>query len=87
MRAEELLPDNINSGEFQGVTVRKGTVGAFLINAKTWKNPEATAADREQAQTLMQEAVPALYALGVLDIFEARDPALQSLIEQHRTGA
>lgn len=85
MRAEELLPDHINSGEFNGVTVRKGTVGAFLINVKTLQKPETGASEREQVLAEMREAVPALQALGLLDVFEARDPAIHSFIEQYKT--
>ncbi len=82
MRAEELLPDHINSGEFNGITVRKGTVGAFLINAKTLQNVTISPGEREQVLVEMRDAVPALQALGLLDVFEAREPALRSFIEQ-----
>jgi hypothetical protein len=82
MRAEELLPDHINSGEFNGITVRKGTVGAFLINAKTLQNATISPGEREQVLAEMRDAVPALQALGLLDVFEAREPALRSFIEQ-----
>lgn len=84
MKAEELLPDHVNTGEFNGITVRKGTIGAFLINVKTVEKPDMTDAQREQLFEEMRQAVPALQALGLLDVFEARDPALRSFIEKYR---
>lgn len=84
MKAEQLLPDHVNSGEFQGITVRKGTVGAFLINVKLLQKAGIEAIEREQLLTEMREAIPALQALGLLDVFEARDPALRNFIEKYR---
>lgn len=86
MKAEDLLPDHIDSGEFNGLTVRKGTVGAFLINVKTWQDAGASAAVREQARADMKDAVPALYALGLLDVFVPRDPEIRSFVEQNKLG-
>jgi hypothetical protein len=83
MKAEQLLPDHVNSGEFNGITVRKGTIGAFLINVKTLEKPETSAALREEVLAEMREAIPALYALGLIDVFEARDPAIRAMIEQY----
>lgn len=34
MRAEELLPDDKNAGEFNGVVVRKGSVGSFPVKER-----------------------------------------------------
>jgi hypothetical protein len=82
MKAEQLLPDHVNSGEFQGITVRKGTVGAFLINVKTLQKPETTAAERAELLAEMRDAIPALYALGLVDVFEARDPEIREMIVQ-----
>jgi hypothetical protein len=38
MRAEDRLPDAVNESFIDGVSVRKGTVGAFLLNAKVWSD-------------------------------------------------
>ena len=47
MKAQDVLPDDVNQGEFQGVMVRKGTVGAFLANARAWCDAAATRERRE----------------------------------------
>jgi hypothetical protein len=83
MRAEDLLPDHINSAELNGVLVRKGTVGAFLANAKVLLDLSAPAASREQAEKHIVEALPALDALAVFEVFEIRAPLLRALVERH----
>jgi hypothetical protein len=57
MRAEDLLPDDVNQGEFNGATVWKGTVGAFIANAKLWTDPGTSAEDRSVAELHILEAL------------------------------
>lgn len=84
MRAQDLLPDHINSGEFNGVTVRKGTVGAFLANALTLGAADSPEQARAEARADIIDALPAMAALGIFDVFEISDPALRELVAQHR---
>jgi len=83
MQAKDLLPDHVNETERDGVVIRKGTVGAFLINAKVWCNPAADPAQRAAAEHDIIEVAPALRALGLFDVLAIRDTALQHLIESH----
>jgi hypothetical protein len=83
MRADQLLPDHLNAGDFNGVTVRKGTVGAFLINARVWTSHSADEATRASAAADIVDALPALRALGLFDVLDVRDPALRRLIDAH----
>ena len=39
MRADEILADKVNETEVNGVVIRKGSVGAFLANAKIFADP------------------------------------------------
>ena len=82
MRADQILPDDINHGQFQGVTIRKGTVAAFLANARTWTRADAGADERAQAQAQIAEDVPALRALGLFEVLEIRDERLRGLIDE-----
>jgi hypothetical protein len=81
MRADELLPDHVNEGVLNGTPIRKGTVGAFLVNARVWRDPHASADARAAAQRDMTDALPALRALGLFDVLEVRDAALRQWIE------
>ncbi|QLL11362.1 hypothetical protein [Pseudomonas chlororaphis] len=82
MRAEDLLPDQLNHGDFNGTRVRKGTVGAFLINARLWADPGTSAAQRRVAEEDLLAALPALRALGLFELMQVRDPALRALCGQ-----
>ena len=82
MRAADILPDNVNNVTLNGIPVRKGTVGAFLINARVWADPLTPANERTAAEIDIV-AVPALRALGVFDVLEIRDPGLRALVDSH----
>ena len=83
MRAEQLLPDHLNQVNLNGTTVRKGTVGAFLANARVWTDRDADSTARSGAEADMRDALPALRALGVFDVFEIRDAQLRAWIDAH----
>ncbi len=83
MRAEQFLPDNVDQVELRGVTIRKGTVAAFLANARVWSEPGASASARTEAETDMADALPVLRALGLFDVFEIRDVSLRAWVLAH----
>ena len=81
MRADQILPDDVNHGQFNGVTIRKGTVAAFLANARTWVRADGDADERAQAQAQIAEDLPALRALGLFEVLEIRDERLRTLVD------
>lgn len=83
MKAEDLLLDNQNTRQCAGTTIRKGTVGAFLINAAHWCDSSTPAATRRLAEQDMIDALPALHALGLFDVFEIRNNDLRRFIASH----
>ena len=82
MRADQILPDDVNHGQFRGITIRKGTVAAFLANARTWTDARAGADERAQARAQIVADVPALRALGLFEVMEIRDEGLRALVER-----
>ena len=85
MRAEDLLPDDQNQGLFNGTAVRKGTVGAFLINARMLIDPQTPEHQRTAATQDILQALPALKALGLFELMQVRDPRIRALCE-HEQG-
>lgn len=83
MRATDTLPDHLDYTERQGVVIRKGTVGAFLVNAQIWTDPTATAASRQTAERDLLDALPALRALGLFDVLSIRNDALRQFVDRH----
>ena len=80
MRAEDVLPDEQNEGQFNGISVRKGTVGAFLGNASLWLDESVSSVERSTAERDILDALPALHALGLFDILQVRDTRLRELL-------
>jgi len=50
MRAEDILPEDVNQTVMNGVLVRKGSVGAFLANARIILNSNSIMEDRMLAK-------------------------------------
>jgi hypothetical protein len=86
MRPEEVLPDDVNRGEINGVSIRKGSVGAFLANARVLADPAASAQDRSTAERDLIALLPALRALGLFDVLAIRDEKLRALVDRHLAG-
>ena len=82
MRAEDILPDDVDHGRFAGLEIRKGTVAAFLANGRAWLAEDIAAPERAQAEREIVDALPALRALGLFELLEVRDAGLRELIER-----
>lgn len=83
MRAEQVLPNSADRIELRGATIRKGTVGAFLANARVWTDPQASERARAEAEADMLDALPALRAIGLFDVLGIRDAALRDWVDAH----
>lgn len=80
IRPEDVLSDSDNSTTVDGVTVRKGTIAAFIANAKLLEtiaqsDPRHAAIERE-----LRKLAPAVRAIGILDVFTPRTPRIASLL-------
>ncbi|MBW8776265.1 MAG: hypothetical protein JF596_14975 [Stenotrophomonas sp.] len=81
MQPQDILPDHQNDVQVNGVTVRKGSVGAFLASVRDWRDPASDSALRATAEADLRALLPGLHALGLFQVLAARDPALQRLID------
>ncbi|WP_175921273.1 hypothetical protein [Burkholderia latens] len=81
MRAEQMLSDDADRVAVGGTTIRKGTVGAFIANARVLADPGAPAAERATAEADVIDALPALRALGLFEVLEVRDAALRAWLD------
>ncbi len=82
MRAEDILPDGVDQIDIGGVTARKGSVAAFLANARIFSDATAAPDARAEAQRHIIELLPTLRALGLFDVLAIRDPVLQAFVSQ-----
>jgi len=81
VRPEDVLPDGVEGGEFGGEYVRKGSVAAFVGNVRALAEVEPSGARWEAIVEQLRELKPALVRIGVLDVFEIRDPEVRSLVD------
>ena len=81
MKPQDVLPEGADEAVFNGVTVRKGSVGAFLASAQAWLDPALSADARDAAQRDITELIPGLRALGLFEVFQLRNPALRAFVE------
>lgn len=84
MKAQDIIPDGQDFTFIDGHTVRKGSVGAFLANARVLEDTNATADERRLARDDLTALIPTLDALGLFDVFELRSPALRDEVARHR---
>ena len=85
MKAEDILPDRQDRIHLGGVEIRKGSVGAFIANARLLLE-ELPATQRRQAEDL-RALLPAIRALGLLELFELRDARLRTLVADWENAA
>ena len=82
VRPEDILPAGIESGVLNGLEVRKGSVAAFVANAKQLEQLTPGSDHYAEVSAQIVQLVPALRAVGVLDVFSPKSPDLADLIAQ-----
>jgi hypothetical protein len=81
VKPEDVLPDGVEGGEFDGAYVRKGSVAAFVGNVRALSEAEPSTPQWEAIVGQLRELKPALDRIGVLEVFEIRDPAVRALLD------
>jgi hypothetical protein len=72
IRPEDVPPDGTDATTFAGLDVRKGTVAAFVANAKQFEKLAPGDRRREAVETQQRALAPALRAVGLVDVFAPR---------------
>jgi hypothetical protein len=80
VRPEDVLPDGVEYGVFENVPVRKGTIAAFIANVRALDGLEPGTNGYDAVAEQLREAVPALTAVGLFEIFEVRSPELRRVL-------
>jgi hypothetical protein len=80
VRPEDVLPDEVDVGTMNGVSVRKGTIGAFVANVKLLDALDPTDPGYQEVVDQLRALVPAVRAVGVFDVLAPRSPVLAGII-------
>jgi len=81
VRPEDVLPDGADGTEIDGAYVRKGSVAAFIGNVRALAEAESSTPRWAAIVAQLRELKPALDRIGVLEVFEIRDPVLRALVD------
>lgn len=81
MRADDMLKDDEHNRDFGGVNVRKGTIAAFIANVRVMTDPDAASDEISTARADIVSAVPALRAVGLLEVMSIKDERVRALVE------
>lgn len=79
--AGEILPAEQDSAVLDGIEVRKGTVGAFVRNARALDAMADDDPARDATIAQLCELLPKLRAVGVLDVFTPRSARLAEILQ------
>jgi len=82
IRPEDVLPDEDSAATFGGTTARKGTVAAFVANAKLLDDLPEDSPERAAILAQLRTLLPGLRAVGVLDVFAPRSPTIAALVQE-----
>jgi hypothetical protein len=88
MKPQDILPDNINSVEVNGQSLRKGSVAAFMANLAII-DQAVDYPEYENAVNDLIELTPVMETLGVFKHFRLRSEKAITLITDiypHLTG-
>jgi len=82
VRPEDVLSDADNSTTVDGVSVRKGTVAAFIANAKLLETTPESDPRRAAIESELRNLAPAVCAVGLLDVFTPRSVFITSILNE-----
>lgn len=82
VRPEDVLPEGVDSTAINGLTVRKGSVAAFVANALRLDDLTEGTPEYAALVAQMRELAPALRTIGLLDVFRPRSPAVESILAE-----
>lgn len=81
IRPEDVLPEDENYTEIDGIKVRKGTIAAVLQNAAILSSSLASHPEKEAAEKTIAELAPGLVVLGMHEHVTWKNPSIQKMVE------
>jgi hypothetical protein len=86
IRPQDVLADGVEATTVGGLDVRKGTVAAFVANAKKLALLGQDDVSREPLERQLRALAPALRAVGLLDVFAPRSADIAAILVQDETS-
>jgi hypothetical protein len=77
---EHLLADDQNFAELNGITIRKGTMGAFFANLRILSAMDSDDPGREAVIEHLRQGLPTMRENGLFEFFSFRSAELAEAI-------
>ena len=78
---EDILPDGADTTHIGGLLARKGSVAAFIANARALDHVTPGSAQEVALIEALRTLAPTLKAIGLTEVFVARSPRIASLLD------
>jgi hypothetical protein len=82
IQPEDMLEDGQDVRVINGISVRKGTLGAFIGNARRLDDYPVGSEERGEIVDQLRVLAPAVRALGLLEVFEPRGEVLRQILAE-----
>lgn len=79
---EDLIPDNANYFEKDGIKIRKGTMASAITNAEIIESINSSIEERRSAVEVLKSLVPQLSAFGLNKHLMWRNPKIQAIFDE-----
>ncbi|MCE2992902.1 MAG: hypothetical protein ACK5WS_07370 [Alphaproteobacteria bacterium] len=80
VRPEDVLSDSQNTTVVDGLTVRKGSVAAFLRNIEVLEDKQSSAEQSAAALNIIKELSPAIVAVGLHKHAEFKNKQVEAIL-------
>jgi hypothetical protein len=81
IRPEDILSDTQNIADFNGLSVRKGSIAAFLKNIDLLENANASQQEKIAALDMINELAQAVIAAGLHKHANFKNKAVQEILD------
>ncbi len=82
VRPEDILSDDVNALEIDGIQARKGSVAAVLANANILESETASDEEKESAMSIIEELAPTLVAIGLYRHVTWKNKKIQAVFDK-----
>jgi hypothetical protein len=79
--AADVIPDAADTATFNGRTIRKGTIAAFVTNAKVLQSLSPSDPGYQGVEARLRELIPDVRAVGLFDVMRPRSDSIASLLD------
>lgn len=79
---DDILADTENFVELNGLTVRKGSIAAFLKNIDLFEDPTSTEEQKSEALRMIKELAPAIIASGLHRHATFKNKVIEDLLNE-----